>query len=89
MSNGLAELSASFNSVFVKSREDWLEALILANFVKTDEEIVNKAVESWKTSIDANISYHEETAKLVANDNPLLTRQHRLLATIYSKINNR
>ena len=86
MTDELMELCANSNTNFVKSREDWLIALILANFGKTDKEIVQKAIDSWRTSVAANVSYHEQAAKLIASDNSVLARQYRLLASIYREI---
>jgi hypothetical protein len=80
------EYRVNANSAFLKSREDWLEAMIMSNHGKTDEEIIEKAIKSWRNGVTVNISYHEMMANLLSSDSPTLARQHRLLATIYREI---
>jgi hypothetical protein len=79
----LQQLSAETNSAFVSALERWLMAVIQANYAKSDEEIVQRTVVSCNTTLAANISYHELVAKLYDGQEPVIMRQHRLLAHIY------
>jgi len=77
---------AAYNTIFVKSREEWFTAMIMANYSKTDNEILRNAVDGWKNSVIANIEYHEEMARLMKSKSPAMSRQHSLLAAIYKEI---
>lgn len=70
-------------STFVASLERWIMAVMQANYGKSDDVIVNKIADSCRNLLAANISYHEEVARVAGHDEPVIARQHRLLAHVY------
>lgn len=74
----------------MRSLEQWLFAIIQSNYNKTDEDLIRIILDKRNTILQANICYHEEIAKFQVEDEPIVARQHRLLAHIYrSFIENR
>lgn len=77
-----ADASTEFGSAF----EKWLLALIQSNYGMTDEAITKLVLKRCETLLSGNITFHEQIAKVLADDEPVIARQHRLLATIYRSL---
>ena len=74
------------HSTFVASFERWIMAVMQTNYGKADEVIVKKITDSCRNLLAANISYHEEVARVAGHDEPVIARQHRLLAQVYQNL---
>ncbi|MEO9320901.1 MAG: hypothetical protein ABI361_09525 [Nitrososphaera sp.] len=75
-----ADLHAQLQATF----EKYLIAIIQANYDMTDEQILQKLIDSRKTAVLSNAQYHQERAKV--EKQPIVASQHKLLATMYSSL---
>jgi len=82
----LIQKAAESNAAFSRSLEDWLMAISQTQFGKSDEAIIAKVGESYKNGMLANCEYHEDMANILKEDEPVIARQHRLLAKIYAAL---
>jgi hypothetical protein len=84
--DSILERSSSANSHFLRWLEEWLMANIQVEYGKTDENIVKETSNRYKSAIAANIQYHEQLSEALSEDEPVMARQHRLLAQLYGAI---
>ena len=80
----MLEKAASTNSEFQSKLEEWLMAVIQSSFARNDEQIINKVIESFRSGVASNVEYHDHLARVLSDSEPVIARQHRLLARIYS-----
>ncbi len=75
-------------SVYLNDVEKWIDAAISRDGSTTDDELIRKAVDSFKRSIQANVEYHElmvNNSHMGGNGNK---SQHSLMVEIYKGILN-
>jgi hypothetical protein len=72
---------------FQRSLESWLMASIQANYSKSDEQMLKTILEKCSRMLEANAHYHEDVSKVLTESEPVIARQHRILANIYRALN--
>jgi len=87
MQSECLENTANTSAAFASSPEKWLIALMESNYSKSDQEKLDIIREKCKKLLIANVQYHEGMAKLKIDSEPVIARQHRLLAHIYRSLN--
>ena len=82
----LIERVAETNARALKEIEDWLIANIQANYGMSDPTMISKVAASFRSAMNANIEYHKQLADSLVLIEPMMARQHLLLANLYKSI---